>query len=645
MPNHAPTATLDELLAHQGWARRLARRLTADVAEADDLVQETWVAASRRPPASDRPLRPWLAVVLRNLWINRRAAARRREVRQRRFASDEAAASPEWLAERVEGQRLLAELVAALEEPYRQTLVLRYFEELSSAAIARRLGVPAGTVRWRLKVALDELRRRLDDRHGGRRAIWTAALVPLSVPLAPRPRLGFSLAAGLAGLTLAAGLLVGPCSFGAPASGLARAGARPTAGGPGPIRLAAAASRPSPEDLAACQAELRLLRVESAAVEVEHRKRLSFIELFRMGEPNPAAQVVFEPIIERAYRDRPQRFATSLECRTWVCRVLVVAPVRAEDPWGNDGHLVLQQNREVARRTFSLGIPPGNPSKDYGTGEALTEMEVFLMLNHPSGAPERSGSTVEPALPEAPVPATASACVAERDRLQMQIRAWREDIEARVLPHERFPAGPANPELSLANPELSAEVRRRVVAHFPRLHTVTVEVECRANICAARWPSGPPSWVSELQRDRWFHTATEYIVRVDDNLVTLRSGGRVEAFLVMASRPRADGGAFLRELVDTFEGGPTLDDCAARFPAAGSLQVRFDLTRTGDGPRQGEPARLTARFGNTLAGTPLGTCLQDAIEAQILSAPLPALPVGNATSFERYDFPRPPRPQ
>ena len=54
------------LLAHAAWLRRLARSLVGDGAAADDLVQETWVAALRRPPAEDRPVRPWLRRVLEN---------------------------------------------------------------------------------------------------------------------------------------------------------------------------------------------------------------------------------------------------------------------------------------------------------------------------------------------------------------------------------------------------------------------------------------------------------------------------------------------------------------------------------------------------------------------------------------------------
>ena len=71
-------------------------------------------------------------------------------------------------------------MVAALDEPYRSTVLLCYGEELSPSEVARRQGIPAGTVRWRLKQGLDRLRSGMDRAHGSRRA-W-AGLGPVLVP-------------------------------------------------------------------------------------------------------------------------------------------------------------------------------------------------------------------------------------------------------------------------------------------------------------------------------------------------------------------------------------------------------------------------------------------------------------------------------
>src|SRR5262245_58322146 len=178
-----------DLLAHAAWLRRLARELIRDPGAAEDAVQDTFVAALRRPPGGEGPVRPWLATVLRN-FARMRGRARAYDAERVRRAG--AAATPETLpsAEALLAQheqlRHLAALVSALEEPYRSTILLWSEQGLSPSEIAHRQGVPAGTVRWRLKAGLDRLRRRLDEEFGDRRA-WSVALMPLvpRVPLLP----------------------------------------------------------------------------------------------------------------------------------------------------------------------------------------------------------------------------------------------------------------------------------------------------------------------------------------------------------------------------------------------------------------------------------------------------------------------------
>jgi hypothetical protein len=86
------------------------------------------------------------------------------------------------LLERHELQQVLARLVGELDEPFRSTILLRFAEGLMPTQIARRLGIPAGTVRWRLKEALDRLRAELDRLHEGDRRAWMLALGGLAMP-------------------------------------------------------------------------------------------------------------------------------------------------------------------------------------------------------------------------------------------------------------------------------------------------------------------------------------------------------------------------------------------------------------------------------------------------------------------------------
>jgi RNA polymerase sigma factor (sigma-70 family) len=171
--DRAPTA--EQLLADAGWLRRLAERLAGN-GEADDLVQETWIAAWRREPDADRPLRPWLAKVMRDTFRMRRRAERRRQAREARLDEPDAVVSPAELLQQVQLHKLLVELVLAMDEPFRSTLLSRFVEGKTAAEIARASGVPEGTVRWRLHEALARLRARLDEINGNRKA-WAPAVL------------------------------------------------------------------------------------------------------------------------------------------------------------------------------------------------------------------------------------------------------------------------------------------------------------------------------------------------------------------------------------------------------------------------------------------------------------------------------------
>ena len=177
------TVNMDDLLLHAGWLRRFAVALVKDPDAAEDIVQDTLVAAWQRPAVSTG--RPWLARVARNLAIDRWRSAARREHREQTAAAADlgSVASPEQRIGDREIHRAVADAVAGLAEPFQQALVLRFFDGASSADIARRLGVPEGTVRWRLKEGIDRVRRYLDARYSHLRKSWVTALLPLL----PRP--------------------------------------------------------------------------------------------------------------------------------------------------------------------------------------------------------------------------------------------------------------------------------------------------------------------------------------------------------------------------------------------------------------------------------------------------------------------------
>lgn len=197
MSSESAPAHIEDLLAHADWLQRLAAHVVRGDGDPEDVVQDTWLAALRAPPDIDRPAPPWLAKVLRNFARKRWQATRSRRVREAQAVSSATVPSPETLVERAQAQRKLAELVLALPDPYRGTVLLRYFEGLSAAEIAVAQDTPAGTIRWRLKEALERLREQLDAEDAAGRSSWRRAFLPLV------PRLGETVAT--AGPTFGAG--------------------------------------------------------------------------------------------------------------------------------------------------------------------------------------------------------------------------------------------------------------------------------------------------------------------------------------------------------------------------------------------------------------------------------------------------------
>ncbi len=167
-----------DLFEHRDFVRAVVRGLLADEHAVDDVVQETCLRALERPPRQ-AALRAWLARVGRNLALTVRRREKSRDRRERAGARPEGQPSAAEAASRLERHRAVVEAVLALEEPFRSAILLRFYEDLKPREIARELGVPVDTVRSRLRRGLERLRARFDERHGGDRAAWSLALLPL----------------------------------------------------------------------------------------------------------------------------------------------------------------------------------------------------------------------------------------------------------------------------------------------------------------------------------------------------------------------------------------------------------------------------------------------------------------------------------
>ena len=173
------STNLDALLDQTGRVHSLARRLVNDPNTADDLAQEGWVQALERRPDTGGPLRGWLATVLRNNLGRLRRGDANRLTRERRVSRAERDDASAEVLEKASTHKDVVLAVLALEEPYRGTVLMRYFEQLSYSEIARRMHVTKATVNSRITRGLAQLREKLEAEYGDRHAL-RMALAPLA---------------------------------------------------------------------------------------------------------------------------------------------------------------------------------------------------------------------------------------------------------------------------------------------------------------------------------------------------------------------------------------------------------------------------------------------------------------------------------
>jgi RNA polymerase sigma factor (sigma-70 family) len=165
------------LVARYGTLAQRTAVLCGAGADADDVVQEAFVAAYRSLPRfrAGEPFRPWLLRIV----VNRARNAVRGRQRARALVDRAAAWHTEVLGDEPAAGALSAERRAALVRALgglraadREILALRYLLDLSEAETAVALKLPKGTVKSRTARALERLRVLLADQRiasGGRR--------------------------------------------------------------------------------------------------------------------------------------------------------------------------------------------------------------------------------------------------------------------------------------------------------------------------------------------------------------------------------------------------------------------------------------------------------------------------------------------
>lgn len=147
---------------YAGLVYSVAVRVLKDNGAAEEILQDTFYQLWRNASAYDGSrggLGPWLLVSARNRAIDHL---------RRRKTADPPPEGPVALAFRLESNAERAELMSAIRSALdglplaqRQALEMAYFEGMTHVEISQRTGEPLGTVKTRLRAALQGLRRAL----------------------------------------------------------------------------------------------------------------------------------------------------------------------------------------------------------------------------------------------------------------------------------------------------------------------------------------------------------------------------------------------------------------------------------------------------------------------------------------------------
>jgi RNA polymerase sigma-70 factor (ECF subfamily) len=161
---------------HNGALFRVARAILHNDADAEDALQEAYLAAFRHLDQfrGQSKVSTWLTRIVINQALGRRRSRRRDQVivafgersaddrsAEGREAMDPAAESPESAAVRVDMRRLLERRIDELPIAFRTVFMLREVSELSAEETATCLSIPEATVRTRLFRARGLLRESL----------------------------------------------------------------------------------------------------------------------------------------------------------------------------------------------------------------------------------------------------------------------------------------------------------------------------------------------------------------------------------------------------------------------------------------------------------------------------------------------------
>lgn len=151
----------EAVLPHMDAAYNLARWLTRNDDDAEDVVQESYLRALKFFEGfHGSEGRPWLLTIVRNTcytWLKRNRSTELAEFDEATYLGEIDVADPETSSVRNAQRRLVREALERLPVEFREVMVMRELEELSYKEIAAVVGIPLGTVMSRLARARKRL--------------------------------------------------------------------------------------------------------------------------------------------------------------------------------------------------------------------------------------------------------------------------------------------------------------------------------------------------------------------------------------------------------------------------------------------------------------------------------------------------------
>jgi len=153
------------MMVYASTFRSILESERADLAH--DIIVHAYLKRDRYDPS--RPLNAWIYALARNYLIDWQRAQRRRLTEPLDESTTQSWPTVETLGGESGDEALLLKEIevelAKMDDRDREIAQLAFYGELTSAAVARVMGIPAGTVRWRISVIRRRVRKACGRSH------------------------------------------------------------------------------------------------------------------------------------------------------------------------------------------------------------------------------------------------------------------------------------------------------------------------------------------------------------------------------------------------------------------------------------------------------------------------------------------------